>query len=151
MMKNLTVTVLRNGIIASFTATLVLSVMMMMKQMIGLIPEMNPIADLMRIAHSVLGLPEKPLVGWILHFAIGSIAWGVLFTILHPVLPGGNLVKGMVFGIVAWLLMMLTFAPVAGLGLFGMNAGMAIPMMSFMLHLVFGFVLGLVFGKLSAR
>ena len=142
---------IRNGMLASLVGTIVLSAIMVMKQMAGMVPQMNPIADLVGIAHSLLGVPAVPLVGWVLHFAIGVFVWGILFAVLHPTIPGSNLIKGLIFGSGAWLLMMCIFLPMAGQGLFGMNGGVVIPVMALMLHLVYGAVLGITFGKLSAR
>lgn len=142
---------IRNGVLASLAATIVLSAIMVMKQMSGMVPQMNPIADLAGIAHSLLGIPAVPLVGWVLHFAIGTLVWGTLFAFLRPRIPGSKLIKGLIFGIGAWFLMMWIFLPMAGQGLFGMNGGVVIPVMSLMLHLVYGAVLGIAFGKLSTR
>lgn len=142
---------IRNGVLASLMGTIVLSAIMVMKQMAGMVPQMNPIADLAGIAHSLLGVPTVPLVGWVLHFAIGAFVWGTLFAVLRPAIPGSNLIQGLIFGVGAWLLMMCIFLPMAGQGLFGMSVGMVIPVMALMLHLVYGAVLGLTFGKLSAR
>lgn len=142
---------LRNGVLASLMGTIILSVIMVMKQMAGMVPQMNPIADLAGIAHNLLGVPLVPLVGWVLHFALGAFVWGTLFAVLHPRIPGSNFVKGLIFGIGAWLLMMSIFLPMAGQGLFGMNGGVVIPVMALMLHLVYGAVLGVTFGKLSTR
>jgi len=142
---------IRNGMLASLVGTIVLSAIMVMKQMAGMVPQMNPIADLVGIAHSLLGVPVVPLVGWVLHFAIGVFVWGILFAVLHPTIPGSNLIKGLIFGIGAWLLMMSIFLPMAGQGFFGTNVGIIIPVMALMLHLVYGAVLGITFGKLSAR
>ncbi len=142
---------IRNGMLASLVGTIVLSAIMVMKQMAGMVPQMNPIADLVGIAHSLLGVPVVPLVGWVLHFAIGVFVWGILFAVLHPTIPGSNLIKGLIFGIGAWLLMMSIFLPMAGQGFFGTNVGIIIPVMALLLHLVYGAVLGITFGKLSAR
>ena len=142
---------IRNGMLASFAGTIVLSAIMIMKKLTGMVPEMNPIADLAGIAHNLLGTPVVPPVGWVLHFAIGIFVWGILFTILRSTLPGSNLIKGLIFSIGAWLLMMIVFLPVSGQGLFGMKFGMVVPVMALMLHLVYGAVLGLTFGKLSAK
>ncbi len=151
MMTNVGIQDLRNGMLASLAATIVLSAIMVMKQLAGMVPQMNPIADLAGIAHSLLGVPAVPLVGWVLHFAIGAFVWGALFAIVHSTIPGSSLFKGVLFGIGAWLLMMCLFLPMAGQGFFGMNVGVVIPVMALMLHLVYGAVLGIVFGKLSAR
>ena len=142
---------IRNGMLASLVGTIVLSAIMVMKQMAGMVPQMNPIADLVGIAHSLLGVPAVPLVGWVLHFAIGVFVWGILFAVLHPTIPGSNLIKGLIFGIGAWLLMMGIFLPIAGQGFFGMSGGVVIPVMALLLHLVYGAVLGITFGKLSSR
>ena len=142
---------IRKGMLASFAGTIVLSVIMMMKQMAGMVPQMNPIADLAGIAHRLIGLPATPLIGWVLHFGIGIVVWGTLFAVLYPRLPGSNPIKGVLFGIGAWLLMMGIFLPMAGQGLFGLSGGVVVPVMALMLHLVYGAVLGLAFGKLSAR
>lgn len=142
---------IRRGMLASFAGTIVLSAIMVMKQVAGIVPQMNPIADLAGIAHRLIGLPAAPLIGWVLHFGVGIVVWGTLFAVLYPKLPGSNLLKGILFGIGAWVLMMGIFQPMAGQGLFGLNGGMIVPVMTLMLHLIYGAVLGLVFGKLSAR
>ena len=44
--------------------------------------------------------------------------------------------------------MMVMVMPMAGAGLFGMKMGLMAPMMTLVLHLVFGAVLGWIYGKL---
>jgi hypothetical protein len=151
MMTKVRIQDIRNGMLASFAATIVLSAIIVMKQLAGMVPQMNPIADLAGIAHSLLGVPAEPLVGWVLHFAIGAFVWGTLFAVLVPKIPGSIAIKGVLFGTGAWLLMMCIFLPMAGQGFFGINGGMVIPAMALMLHLVYGAVLGTVFGMLSVR
>ena len=142
---------LRNGIISSLAGTVVLSAIMVVKQMAGMVPQMNPIADRVEIAHGLLGAPDVPLVGWVLHFALGTFVWGTLFGVLRPMIPGSSLIKGLLFGTGAWLLMMGLFMPMAGQGLFGMSVGMIVPVMALMLDLIYGAVPGIAYGKLSAR
>lgn len=78
---------------------------------------------------------------------IGAIVWGGLFAWLDPHLPGNShWLKGVTFGVGAWLLMMIAIMPMAGAGLFGMNFGMMAPAMTLMLHVIFGAVLGGVYG-----
>lgn len=135
--------------IASFIATLVLSMIMIMKKLMGLMPVMNPIADLVTIMQNITGLTVLPLFAWILHFLIGTVMWGTLFFLLYGILPGGKLIKGILFGLGAWMSMMLTVEPLAGHGFFGLQTGFVIPVMSMMLHIVFGAILGIVYGKLT--
>lgn len=138
------------AMIAGFAATVVLSVLMLMKSMMGLMPGLNVIQMLTGMAHGMMGLPVNPAVGWVLHFLIGTVLWGVGFALLYKALPGkGPVVKGIVFGVLAWLLMMLIPMPMAGAGLFGMKMGMMAPVMTLVLHLIWGAVLGATFGGLD--
>ena len=132
------------GIIAGLVATVVLSVLMALKGMMGMMPELDIIAMLA----SKMG--GAAMMGWVAHFMIGAVAYGVGFAALHGVLPGGGLVaKGIVLGVIGWLVMMLMLMPMMGAGLFGMNMGMMAPVMTLVLHVIFGAVLGAVFGKLG--
>jgi hypothetical protein len=46
---------------------------------------------------------------------IGAVIWGGAFALLEPRLPGGDFwVKGVVFGVGAWLIMMVAMMPMAG-------------------------------------
>ena len=128
---------------AGLAATIVLSMIMFLKGMMGLMPELNVIGMLAGMMKS------SATIAWVSHFIIGSIVWGVLFAVTHDKLPGSSsLIKGIFFGIGAWLLMMIAVMPMAGAGIFGMNLGMMAPIMTMMLHAVFGAVLGGVFAKL---
>jgi len=96
------------------------------------------------MAHAYMGVAATPAIGWALHFMIGTVLWGILFALLYGRLPGkGALSKGVSFGILAWLLMMLMPMPMASAGLFGLKLGMVAPVMTLMLHLIWGAVLGL--------
>lgn len=128
--------------VAGFVATAVLSALMIMKSMMGLMPELDVIGMLTKM----MGAPS-PLAGWLGHFMIGTVVWGGLFAWLNPNLPGGSYwLKGIVLGVGAWLLMMIVVMPMAGAGLFGMSLGMVAPVMTLMLHIIYGAVLGGVYG-----
>lgn len=134
------------GIGAGFAATLVLSMIMVAKGMMGLMPELNVIAMLSAMMQSA------PIIGWIAHFMIGMLAWGVGFVLVSRILPGKtNLAKGISFGVGTWVMMMLVIMPMAGAGLFGLNMGMMAPVITLMLHVIYGAVLGSVYGKLGCR
>src|SRR5215467_7319766 len=132
------------GIVAGFVATVVLSAMMVMKQSMGIMPELNPIAMIAEMAGA-----RSPLVGWIGHFVIGSVFWGAGFAIVSPYLPGPYWLRGSIFAAGAWLMMMIVVLPMAGAGLFGLGLGMMTPVATFVLHIVFGLVLGGVYGLLG--
>lgn len=133
------------GLLAGFVATVVLSAMMIAKGMMGVMPELDVIAML----SMMMGAPA--IVGWLAHFMIGTIAWGGGFAVLYALIPGGTaLFKGIVFGIAAWLGMMIMVMPMAGAGLFGMAFGLKAPMMTLVLHIIFGAVLGVVYHMRAA-
>jgi len=134
---------LKNGFLAGFIATAVLSVMMVAKSMMGVMPEL----DVAAMLAMMMGAPI--LVGWLAHFMIGTLAWGGGFAVLYGMIPGGSaIIKGIVFGVAAWLGMMIVVMPMAGAGIFGMNFGIMAPMMTLVLHIIFGAVLG---GVYAAR
>jgi len=137
------------SMLAGFVATIVLSALMVMKMMMGLMPDLNAIKMMTTMAHGMLGTPAVPIVGWVMHFMIGTVLWGVLFALIGNSLPGGGYVsKGLSFGVLAWVLMMVMVMPMAGAGFFGLSLGMMAPVMTLMLHLVYGAVLGGMYGKL---
>lgn len=51
------------------------------------------------------------------------------------------------FGVIAWLAMMIVFMPLAGHGFFAMRLGLMAAVATLLLHLIYGLVLGLVYGK----
>ncbi|AML53031.1 DUF6789 family protein [Falsihalocynthiibacter arcticus] len=133
---------LKSGFLAGFIATAVLSVLMVMKGVMGVMPEL----DVAAMLAGMIGAPV--IVGWIAHFMIGTIAWGGGFAVLYDMIPGRSAVqKGIVFGIADWLGMMIVIMPMAGAGLFGLGLGMMAPVMTLVLHIIFGAVLGAVFAN----
>jgi len=136
------------SMIAGFAATVVLSLLMMLKSAMGMMPQLDVIAMLGGMSERMMGVGGAG-VAWLIHFLIGTVLWGVLFALLHDVLPGtGPIVKGISFGVLAWLLMMILPMPMAGAGFFGMAMGMMAPVMTLVLHVIWGAVLGAVFRML---
>src|SRR5680860_510217 len=109
------------GMAAGFAATLVLSALMVMKSMMGLMPELDVIAMISKMMGASLSM------SWIAHLMIGTVVWGGLFVWLAPYLPGGSYwFKGVIFGVGVWLMMMIALMPMAGAGLFGMALGLSL-------------------------
>ena len=132
---------LKNGFLAGFIATAVLSALMVAKGVMGVMPEL----DIAAMLAMMMGAPLT--VGWLARFMIGTLAWGGGFAVLYDAIPGGSaIVKGIVFGVAAWLAMMIAVMPMAGAGIFGMNFGIMAPVMTLVLHIIFGAVLGAVYG-----
>lgn len=127
-----------SGVVAGLTATLVLSVLMMLKGMMGMMPDLNVIEMLAGMMGAGLA------VGWIAHFAIGA-GYGLLFARLFGTAHTDKGVgRGIAIGVGGWLVMMVLLMPMAGGGLFGltMPSGMMVPVATLLLHVIFGAVLG---------
>jgi hypothetical protein len=136
------------GFVAGAAATAVLSALMVMKSMMGLMPAL----DLPKMIAGMMGAPDRPVIGWAVHVMIGVVGYGLVVALTDGRLPGRNRVlHGVLIGFVGWLVMMVMLMPMAGAGLFGMALGMMAPLMTLMLHLIFGAVLGGVYGRLSRQ
>jgi len=128
---------IKAGIISGFIATVVLSILMVAKAKMGIMPDLNAIKML-------AGMMGAPLImGWVAHFIIGTVIWGLLFAALVNKLPGGVMSSAIIFSILAWFMMMIGPMPMAGVGLFGMHLGMMAPVATLMLHIIWGVVLGI--------
>jgi hypothetical protein len=121
------------GIIAGFLATIALSAML------------DPIAMVVRSAGIL-----SPTLGWLLHFLVGTLVWGAGFALVHDWLRGPSWVRGIVFGIGAWLLVVITVVAMGRLGLFGLNLGFATPLAMLAIHVVFGALLGGIYDLLGS-
>ena len=135
-----------NGLVAGLVATVVLSGLMVIKSMMGLMPQL----DSPQMIAAMMGAPNQPAIGWGVHVMIGIALYGAAMALLHERLPGDSAVAhGVLIAVVGWLMMMVVLMPMAGTGMFGMNLGIMAPMMTLILHLVFGAVLGAVYGRLQ--
>ncbi len=138
---------IKSGLTAGFAASAALGALMVIKTRLGLLPELNPIGDSVAIADRYTGLQFPPDTGWVVHFLIGTFGWGIIYTWLRRNLPGPAVVKGLIFGVLAWLAMMIIFMPLAGQGFFGLSLGIAVPVATLVLHLIFGAILGAVYAS----
>jgi hypothetical protein len=84
------------GLVAGFIATVVLSAMVVVKGMMGLMLELNSAA----MIGNMVG--ASALVGWTVHFMIGTIASRDGVSQIYGLIPGGNaVVKSIDFSVVA--------------------------------------------------
>ena len=132
-----------SSVIAGLVATIVLSAMMIVKGKMGVMPELNIISMLAGM------MGASAIIGWLMHFMVG-VGYGIAFSQINAFLPGNFIMKGIIIGIVGWLVMMVMLMPMMGAGMFAMKMGMMAPIMTLMLHVIFGAVLGLVYRKLTA-
>lgn len=135
------------GIIAGLIATVVLSALMLLKGMMGMMPDLDVIA----MIAGMMG--AGAMIGWAAHFMIGAVYGLVFASASRPGTTGSIVMQGIGLGIVGWLVMMIVLMPMAGGGAFGlvMPSGMMVPVATLMLHVIFGAVLGFSFAKLTDR
>lgn len=141
---------LGRGMLAGLVATLTISLFMILRLSAEIMTWYNIVEIMNLTAQRVLGTPNSMAVGWIVHFVVGTLIWGTLFALLAPYLPGSSDARrGLVFGLGAWLVVMITVFPLAGSGLFGMGFGLIAPLSTLLGHIVFGLVLGATYGWLQ--
>lgn len=137
---------LKSGIIAGFVATLVLSGLILLNIIMGIMPRF----DVVRILSDMLSIPL--FAAWVVHFIIGGLLWGLLFGAFYPRIPGRSMAaKGVATGAGAWLLMAAFVMPMSGAGFIGLNAGLMAPVITLIMYLIFGVVLGTSFVRIYSE
>lgn len=140
------------AIAAGFAATIVLTILMVIKKMMGIMPELDPVHMIANMVAQKMGIAPTMAIGWAMHFMIGTVVWGGAFSIFNGILPGSSQVKkGMSLGVAAWFLMMVGPMPMSGAGLFALNIGPMAPVMTLILHIIFGLALGMFFVKFGGN
>ncbi len=104
------------------------------------IPAMNP-ADM--LAEQMGG---SAIMGWIGHFMIGVI-FAEVYAAVAGSLPGPVVVRGALFALAPWLLAQVVVMPMMGMGLF--SGDMTMAMGSLIGHIIYGGVVGAVYGEPS--
>lgn len=134
------------GMAAGFAATVALSALMILKDLLGLFPRV----DLIALLSGMLDAPRP--VGWALHFFIGTVVWGGLFGLLALRIPGATaMTKGILFAVALWLFMQLAVLPFTPAGFFGIGYGFWAPVVNLALHAVYGAVLGFTYARLKGH
>jgi uncharacterized protein DUF6789 len=133
------------GMVAGLVATLVLSGLLLVKSTMELVPELNIIRLLTNLGSITT------VQAWMDHFIIGVVVWGLLFGVYDSLATRpAHWLKGIIFGVFAWLVMMLVFMPLAKTGIFGFRLGPMAAAVTLLYHLVYGAVLGTTYGLLTA-
>jgi hypothetical protein len=136
--------VIERGIIAGLVATAALSAMLM-KQSMGLTPELDLIAVITAMAGA-----SSPVVGWIGHFVIGAVFWEVAFAIVSPYLPDPLRFRGPIFASRIAKEVDRSDGD-SGAGVFARSLGMMAPVTTLVLHVLCLAALGGVDGFLNDK
>jgi thiol:disulfide interchange protein len=90
---------------------------MVMKAIMGMMPQLN----LITMRRAMRGSKSSAL-GWLPDVRSGPVVWGWLFAHVQDRLPRITLtLRGISFGIAAWLVMMIAAMPMAGADVFGLH------------------------------
>lgn len=129
------------AILAGLAGTAAMTMLMLAAPMMGM-PPMNIGEMLGSMMGGVVAL------GWAAHLMIGVVLAVVYAAVFARRLPGPGPVRGALYGVAPWLMAQLVVMPMMGAGLFSGSAMVAAG--SLMGHLVYGAVLGAVYGHAAA-
>ena len=139
------------AVVAGLAGSAAHSCLMFLKTRAGLLPSFQPYDDLQRLLGDLVGSSVGPAVPWLLSFANGALVLGFLFGRTYRLLPGRNgAVKGLIFGLIGWILMGLIFFPLLGRGLFATGAGLGLLPAAFSLVMVltYSIIMGIAYSIL---
>lgn len=116
---------------------------MLMKQAMNVMPQM----DMIGMISGMMKLSRA--MGWVVHFIVGTVLYGGAYAwVFVRIWPDIHWLNGVALGIFGWLLASVALMPMADKGLFGVKMGGMAPVMSFVMHVLFGALLGWIYGML---
>ena len=139
-------------LIAGLSGTLVHFFFMYLKSRTGLLPSFQPYQTFQHALSQWVGSDVPAIVPWLLSFLNGMAILGFLFGRIKGLLPGrSGISKGVIFGLIGWVLMGLIFFPLIGLGAFAFRAGLGIApaLLSLAMLLTYSVVLATVYVTLD--
>lgn len=130
------------AVVAGLAGTAVMTMIMLMAPMMGM-PEMN-IGNMLA---EFMGIPVA--IGWMAHFMIGTVLALIYVFIFADRLPGAPWLRGAFYGLAPWFVSQIMVNPMMGAGVFASNMpdAVMVVMGSLLGHLVYGAVVGAVYGK----
>jgi len=118
---------IRNAFIAGFFGMAVHSLLILLHGRSGPLPGFQPNEDIQRGLSWLVGTEVHTGVVWVLSFVNGAIVWGFVFGQTYRFLPGNSpWLKGIYFGVCAWLVMGILFFPLVDRGIFAAKLGLGI-------------------------
>lgn len=138
-------------IAAGLAGTVVMTIIMVMAPLVGM-PKMDIAAML---GSKLAGEPPAPgsfawTAGLVMRLMIGTALLSAVYALARHYLPTSSpFAKGLIFGAIVWLVAQVMVMPMMGAGMFSSNMpqGAMMAIGSLMGHLVYGGVLGSVYGS----
>ncbi len=137
----------QKGMMAGLAATVVVAALELVNTLGG--PWFTPFPNI--VAH-MIGMDGQPAVGWVAHLLTGIFILGSLFGYLVPRLPTDTYsTKGIVFAVGAFVVMMTGIFLLGDGRTFSGDGGFGVVAWLLITNVVFGIVMGLVYGRLVQR
>lgn len=149
MTRSITVSPLLKGVIAGAAATLAVSILVILKEVTGILGGADLIAVFAELGAG-FGLPESRVTGWAAHIVTGTLIWGLVFGYVAPRFPGDPALKGIMLSVIIWVGTIFILFPLLGAGFAGMGMGLTTPAIMLVMHLAYGSVLGGAYSGLKA-
>lgn len=140
------------ALVAGLCGSATHTALMFLKARMDLLPSFQPYQSLQDALGALIGREVPAIVPWLLSFLSGATVIGFVFGLVYRLLPGNSgAIRGLSFGLLAWLLMGLLFFPVLHLGLFatGIELGLYPAIVSLAMLLIYGVVMGAVYAALE--
>lgn len=137
------------ALLAGLSGTLAHLLLMSAKSAFNIMPEFQPYEALQATLSAYAGRELHPVFLWLLSWLNGALLVGFIFARIWRRVPGqSGFVKGIVFGVAAWLIMGLVVFPIIGLGFFGSIFGLQAISLSAGMLLIYSATMGSAYGAL---
>jgi uncharacterized membrane protein YagU involved in acid resistance len=132
--------------VAGLVGTAAMTALLLVEPSVGL-----PKIAMGQVLASSLGLttarlPIGPAVGWGLHFIIGMALAVIYAAVFDRRLPGSAVVRGMLYGVLVFVVAQVVFMPLVGGGFFS-RGDLELVAGSLLGHLLYGGVIGWTYGE----
>jgi hypothetical protein len=140
--------------IAALAGSAAHSLLMYFKSQAGILPAFEPYQTLQVALNRLVGSQTPSILSWAISFLSGATIVGLLFGCVYQLLPGKNgITKGVLFGLLGWMIMGLIFFPLLGFGPFATSVGLgfAPALFSLAMLLTYSIVMGFVYAALNSQ
>ncbi len=139
------------GLVSGLIATLAILLIFLFTDLAGLSFRLNTMPLLADISTRPNPFLVSPVIGWAIHFLIFSLIWSFLYSLAAVKKPGHSVRSyALGFCLLAWLIMMVFTMPLAGNGYFALKQGVWPFILALLLHLVWGWLVGVVYERLPS-
>jgi uncharacterized membrane protein YagU involved in acid resistance len=135
----------KRAVVAGLVGTMAMTALWLVEPKLGLdrLAAGDMLSSLLAVvtAYASLG----PVLGWALHFTVGIVLALFYAILVRDRLPGSPLTRGLLYGVMIFIVAQVLFMPLVGAGVFSRgDASMLLG--SFIGHLAYGGILGLICG-----